>query len=245
MYPGVTSKKVSVILLGGILLQMISYRVFSQPPSNFVQDDFQHKVILYDVNGRPIGNEAIETKGSPLFVTRWKLGWIRLNDGRFFPGVPLKLDLEKQIVHYKRADGNDIEVEPGVVKDLAMLDTIGGADVVYRFASGFKPIDNQSQTSFYLYLDSGRISLLESVRKVLSQDKNEFSGSVEKEYKLYSDLYVLSAGKMVRIKRDSKFFQELTSDKKGQMDDYLQKDKVSFRSIDDIRQFIHYYNGLP
>jgi hypothetical protein len=29
------------------------------------------------------------------------------------------------------------------------------------------------------------------------------------------------------------------------MDDYLQKTKVSFKSIDDIRQFIHFYNGLP
>ncbi len=50
---------------------------------------------------------------------------------------------------------------------------------------------------------------------------------------------------MTRIKRDSRFFLELTFDKHDQMEDYLTKNKVSFRSAEDIRQFIHYYNGLP
>src|SRR5260370_40978636 len=102
------SNKATVILFASVLLQTITCRVHSQPPSNFVQDDFQHKINLYDVDGHPIGNEAIETKGSPLFLTKWKLGWMRLADGRFFPGLLLRLDLEKQVVHYRRAEGNDI-----------------------------------------------------------------------------------------------------------------------------------------
>src|SRR6266436_5271461 len=105
MYPRVTSKKASVILFASILLQTIPCIVNSQSLDNFVQDDFQHKINLYDLNGHPIGNEAVETKGSPFFVTKWKLGWIRLANGSFFPAVPLKLDLEKQVAHYRRADG--------------------------------------------------------------------------------------------------------------------------------------------
>lgn len=240
-HPGV----IPVILFAGIFLLTTPCRAHSQPPSNFAQDDFQHKIILYDVDGHPISNEAIETKGSPLFLTKWKLGWIRLSDGRLFPGLPLILDLQKQVVHYRRADGNDIEVEPGQVKEFVILDTLAGASAVYRFASGFQPIDNQSRTSFYLLLDSGKVSLLESMRKVLKQDKNEFSGETNREYSLYNDFYVVSGGKIARIKKDSKFFLELTNDKQRQMDDYLQKTRVSFRSIEDIRQFIHYYNGLP
>jgi len=224
---------------------MIPYMVHSQSGDNFVQNDFQHKINLYDVNGRPIGGEAVETKGSPLFLAKWKLGWISLTNGSFFPGVPLKLDLEKQVAHYRRADGSDIEVAPGQVKELVMLDTLSGAAVAYRFVCGFPPIDNQSKNSFYLLLDSGRVSILESLRKVFKQDKDDFSGETHREYKLYDDFYVFSADKMARIKKDSKFFLELTNDKKGQMDDYLQKTKVSFKEIEDIRRFIRYYNGLP
>ena len=244
MDPRFTFKKAPVILFAGILLlQTIPCMIHGQ--SNFVQDDLQHKVILYDVDGHPIGNEAVETKGSPLFVAKWKLGWIRLADGRLFQGVPLKLDLEKQIVHYRRADGSDIEVAQGQIKELAILDTVAGAAAVYRFACGFQPIDNQSQTSFYLILDSGKVRILESMRKKINQEKDEFSGETHREYSLFNDFYVCSEGKMARIKGNAKFFLELTKDKHDQMDDYLQKTKVSFRSMDDIRQFIHYYNGLP
>jgi hypothetical protein len=244
--PKIIFPKVPVLFVAGIfLLQTIASMAYGQSLPNFVQDDFQHKINLYDVNGRPIANEAPETQGSPLFVTKWKPGWIRLADSRFFPGVQLKLDLQKQVVHYKRGDGDDIEVEPGQVKELAILDTVAGVAVLYQFVSGFQPIDNQTAISFYLLLDSGGICLFESLRKELKQDKDDFSGETHREYAFYSDYYVFHRGQMVRIKKDLKFFVELTNDKHDQMEDYLKKNKVSFKSAEDIRQFIHYYNGLP
>jgi hypothetical protein len=246
MYPGVTAKKIPIIVFAGIvLLQMIPYMVGGQPPDNFVQDDYQHRVVLYDVNGHPLGSGAVETKGSPYFLASWKLGYIRLADNRVFAGVPLELDLQKQKIHYRRSDGTDIELEPGQVKQLVILDTIAGAQVVYQFVSGFPAVDNQSETSFYLVLDSGKVTLLESMRKELHSEKDELSGDANREYRLYDDFYTFTGGKMTRIKRDAKFFVELTKDKHDQMDDYLKKSKVSFRSAEDIRQFIHYYNGLP
>jgi hypothetical protein len=245
-YAGVISARARLILFAGILLQAVPNVVRAQTMNdNFVQDDFSHKINLYDVNGRPIGIDGIETKGSPFFTPKWKQGWFRLADGRTFSVVTLKLDLEKQVVHYLRADGSDIEVDRGQIKELAMLDTINGVIVAFRFLNGLQPIDNQSQTNFYLLLDSGKVSFLESMRKELKQDKEGFSGETHREYNLYSDFYVLSAGKMTRMRKDAKFFLQLTNDRRGQMEDYLQKTKVSFRSIDDIGRFINYYNGLP
>jgi hypothetical protein len=246
MYPGVTFKKAPVILFAGIIfLQMIPCMAGGQSNPNFVQDDFQHKIVMYDVNGHPIGSGAVETKGSPFFLANWKLGTIRLGDNRVFAGVPLKLDLQTQKIHYRRSDGIDIELEPGQVKQLVILDTLAGAQVVYQFAGGFPAVDNQSETSFYLVLDSGKVSLLESMRKELHSEKDELSGDANREYRLYDDFYVFTAGKMMRIKRDTKFFVELTKDKHDPMDGYLKKNQVSFRSAEDIRQFIHFYNGLP
>jgi hypothetical protein len=242
MYRGVTSVKPLVVLFASILLQTISCMVHGQ--DNFVQDRFQH-IALYDVNGHPIGNDAMETKGSPFFVAKWKLGWFSLADGRFFAGVPVRLDQEKQIVHYRRADGSDFDMPPGLVKEVVMLDTVAGVSVTYRFVSGFQPIDNQSGINFYLLLDSGKVSFLESTRKIYKESKDDFSGEKHMEYSVYTDFYVFSAGKMERIKRDPKYFLGLTKDKQDQMNDYLEKNKVSFRSIEDIRQFVHYYNGLP
>ena len=68
----VYTRVIFVILFAGIFLPAIPCSVHSQPPANFAQDDFQHRIVLYDVDGHPIGGEAVETKGSPLFLTKWK-----------------------------------------------------------------------------------------------------------------------------------------------------------------------------
>jgi hypothetical protein len=235
-----------VFLAGGFILQLIPCQVHGQSPANIMQNDQAHLLSFYDVNGHPIVNPAAETEGTPLFVSKWNLGWIRLADGRSFVGVPLELDLEKQTVHYRRSDGIEIEVEPGQVRQLAMVDTIAGKAVAFQFACGFDPIDNQSETSFYLLLDSGKVCFLESMRKKVYKEEDGFSaGNTRRQYKLYDEFYVYNGGKMTRIKKDNKFFLELTNNKHDQMDDYLKKNKISFRSMEDIRQFIDYYNGLP
>jgi hypothetical protein len=225
------------------LLQGISYSVRSQT-SPIESNNFDKSIRIYDETGHPLRNAAIEAVGSPYFLPNWKLGWIRLADNRVFTAVPLKLDLEQQEVHYKRSDGTDVAVQPGQVRQMAIVDTIAGIPVLYQFLSGFEPIDNQTETSFYLLLDSGRVTLLESLRKKLFQDKNAYAATFVKEYRLYNDLYVVKSGKMIRIKRDPKFFQQLTKDEQSPMEDFVQKNKISFKSEEDIRKYIDYYNGL-
>jgi len=233
-----------IFIAGTSLLGTASCQVYGQQPPNFDQGS-GGKVNMYDVNGHPIVNPGVAIEGFPLFLPKWKLGWLRLADSRFFPGVPLELDLERQAVYYRRPDGTVIQVEPGQVRELGILDTIAGATVIYQFTCGFEPIDNQTETSFYLVLDSGRATFLESMRKRFYQEKDEFGGHDTREYRIYNDFYVFCRGKITRVKKDIKFFLELTSDKHEQMDDYLKKNKVSFKSDDDVRKFIHFYNGLP
>jgi hypothetical protein len=238
-----TKKTLLSFLFGAFFMQVVPNPVAAQ--SAIEGNNFDKTVRIYDANGRAMVNPSMEAEGSPLFLSNWKLGWIQLGDNRVFTAIPLRLDLEQQEVHYKRADGTDIDVQPGQVKQMGITDTIAGSPVVYLFFSGFPPIDNQTETSFYLVLDTGRVALLESLRKKIFQEKNAYAGNFVKEYRLYSDFYVIRSGKMVRVKRDAKFFRELTNDKQVQMDDYLNKNKVSFKSMDDIRKLIHYYNALP
>lgn len=238
-----TKKALLSFLFGAFFLQAISIPVAAQ--SVIEGNNFDKTIRIYDANGRAMTNPALDAAGSPLFLPNWKLGWIRLADNRVFTAVPLKLDLEQQEVHYKRADGTDIDVQSGQIKQMAITDTIAGAPVVYEFLSGFTPIDDQTETSFYLLLDSGRVTLLESLRKKIFQEKNAYAGNFVKEYRLYNELYVVSNRKMIRIKWDAKFFRGLTRDKQTQMDDFLKTNTVSFKSDEDIRKFIHFYNGLP
>lgn len=230
-------------LAGGFLLQLIPSRVHAQEPPNFVPS--YQTVNVYDVNGHALGVGSAEINGTPLFTPKWKLGLIRLVDGRTFTAVPVQVDLEKQLVYFKKPDGSAEEVQPGLVKQVIVLDTMGTTNVTFQFVSGYPPIDNQTVTNFYLLLDSGKVSFLESVRKRYYEQKNELTSEITKEYRTYEDFYVFEQGKINRIKKDQKFFLELTNDKSNQMQAFLASNKISFKSEEDIRRFLHYYNGLP
>jgi hypothetical protein len=243
MQPRITHKTVLFFFLAGsFLLQLVPSRVHGQVPPTI---DLDHKFNVYDINGHPIVNPTVDVDGTPLFIAGWKPGSIQLADGRIFANVPVELDLEKETVHYRRADGNEIEIESGLVRQVTIRDTVPYANLAYQFVCEYPPIDNQNATSFYLLLDSGKVCFLECIWKKFYEKKNEYSGETNREYRIYNDFYVYSQGKITRIKRDTKFFLALTSDKLNQMEAYLQNNKTSLRSEEDIRRFLHYYNGLP
>jgi hypothetical protein len=232
-----------LFLAGSFLLQLIPWRVHAQVPPNFVPS--YQTVNVYDVNGHTMANGTTDVNGTPLFTPQWKLGLIRLADGRIFTGVPVEIDLEKQLVYYKRADGSEEEVQPGQISQVIILDTIPNGNVIYQFVRGYPPIDNQTAANFYLLLDSGKVSFLESVRKRYIEQKNDFTSETNKEYRTYEDFYVFGKGQITRIKKDEKFFLALTGDKQTLMENFIKDNKISFKSEEDIRRFLHYYNGLP
>jgi len=231
-----------LFLAGSSLLQSMPYRAHAQAPPTI---DLDHKFNVYDLDGHPIVNIKSDVDGNPFFIADWKSGMIQLVDGRSFGNILVQLDLEKQTVHYKGADGNELQVESALVRQVIIRDTIPNSNSVYQFVTGLPPVDNQTATSFYLVLDTGKISFLEPIWKKFYEKKNEYSGETIREYRIYNDFYVYSGGKIVRIKRDAKFFLALTNDKTTQMENYLSSNKTSFKSEEDIRRFIHYYDGLP
>jgi hypothetical protein len=231
------------ILAGGILLQLIPGRAHAQEPPNFVPN--YQTVNVYNVNGHTMTSGGTDVNGTPLFTSLWKQGLIRLVDGRSFRAVPAQIDLEKQTVRYKQLDGSVQEIQPGLVSQVIILDTMGTVNVTFQFVSGYPPIDNQTMTNFYLLLDSGKVTFLESVRKRYIQEKNEYTTETNKEYRTYEDFYVFENGKMTRIKKDERFFLGLTNDKQSLMENFIKENKISFKSEESIRHFIHYYNGLP
>ena len=231
-----------LFLAGSFMLQSIPYRVCGQVPPTI---DLDHKFNVYDVDGHPIVNIKTDVEGNPFFIADWRSGTIQLVDGRTYANIFVQLDLEKQTVHYKGADAAELQIGSELVRQVIIHDTLAHANPVYQFVTGLPPIDNQTANSFYLVLDTGKISFLECIWKKFYEKKNEYSGETNREYRIYNDFYIYTGGKIIRTKRDAKFFLALTNDRSAQMETYVSSNKTSFRSEEDIRRFLHYYNGLP
>jgi hypothetical protein len=201
---------------------------------------------IFDKDGRPFTNPDEDVSGTPFFLPEWKYGALRLHDSVGYDHVRMRLNLQTQQVHFLNKNNLEMALPKGFIIGLILRDSsASGGPSAYTFQCGFPPIDNQDRNNFYRVLVSGRLALLESIRKVMSTEKNELSGEEKKNIRDYTDYYIFSDGVMKRMKKDKASVLALMVDKKDKVEAYATSGKLNFKSIDDIGQIIAYYNGLP
>lgn len=210
-----------------------------------IQSDIEHKINLYDVNGKPWVNPDVDVSGTPFFMPAWKYGIIEMNDHSVFGNIQLRLDLKSEEVHYRKADNTALVLPAGIVRQIILLDSPKKSPPVsYVFQCGFPSVDNMNEKDFYLILSSGKIKLLKSLRKTIYVDKDIFSAEVRKEYRLNEDYYFFIKDKMERIKKEKSYLLDFMKDKNDKIEEFVQKNKISFKSMDDIKKLADYYNSL-
>jgi hypothetical protein len=204
-------------------------------------------ISIFDKDGQPFTNPSTEeVSGSPFFLADWKYGALRLHDSAAYANIRLRLNLVTQEVHFLNKNNVEMSLPKGFIIALVLRDSAtGGVLSTYTFRCGFPPIDNQDRNNFYRILADGKLTLIESVRKVVSVEKNELSGEEKKNIRDYTDYYLFSDGVMKRMKKDKASVLALLADKKDKVEAWATSGKLNFKSIDDIGRIIAYYNGLP
>jgi hypothetical protein len=210
----------------------------------WLQDDnFQKSISVYDPNGKAFVNTYTDIEGSPFFFDDWKPCNIRLNDNKTFTHVLLKLDLQSQSVHYLGANKSEMEVQPGLIKEIEIIDSAKDNITAYKFQSGFPSVNNKNENEFFQVLAEGKVTMLKLITKKISQDKNDFTSEVKSKFITTEDYFYFSKVVMQRVRRDKSIF-DLLWDQKDKVTAYIESNKLSYKSIDDIRKIITYYNSL-
>src|ERR1700744_877998 len=164
-----------LLLLTTILVSGMSAMAYSQ--DGFVQ---QNGVSLgynvFDKDGRTFVNPAPDVVGSPFYNDEWRLGQLILNDSRRYDSVRIRLNLSSEEVHILDKNNTEIALARGYIKEVLWLQ--GSRS---RFRNGFPPVDNQLATSFYAVLSEGKCCLLQSIRKVIAERKNDLSFEGKRE----------------------------------------------------------------
>ncbi len=209
-----------------------------------VQDDLQRKITMYNVNGKLFLNPYIDVAGTPFLRQEWRYGKIKTNDNSVFTHVRVRLNLQSQEVHYLQADSVEMVLPAGMVREITVFDSAGNRPDTLTFQCGFPSVNGQDEKSFYQVLCSGRIIFLKSLRKTIHEDKDGLSGEVRKEFREYEDYYFFVPDKLERIKRDKMYILGFMKDRNAPVEEFLQKNKISFKSPDDVKKLVDYYNSL-
>ena len=212
-----------VLLFTAILAAGLAGRGYAQ--DGFVaQSGSALSYNVFDKDGRTFVNPAPDVSGSPFYKDEWRLGQLILNDNRKYDSIRVRLNLSSQEVHILDKNNTEIALARGYIKEVVWL-----SDSKVRFVNGFPPVDNQDANSFYGVLSAGKCWLLESIRKVVTERKDELSGENKREYSTYEDYYLFDGKAMQRVKKGA-----ATIDGKP----------IKFKNIDDLKKAIDAYNAL-
>jgi hypothetical protein len=224
----------NVLLLNAVLAQ-------TQPVRNIARFDSQ--LTLTDFNGQPINRNYNGLAGIPFAFDNYQFGEIELKNGRKFSAVKFKIDIVAQEIVFLSPTNEAGGIASDFVKSVSYYDTTDVGIKQYLFKTGLPPIDNYKSNMFCLVLADGKISLLKSMFKSIDTRKNDFTGEILKEFRLYEDFYTFQNGTMTRFKRDKDNILTVMSDKRALMEKYLKENKGNFKNEDYLAKILLYYNN--
>ncbi len=181
-----------------------------------------------------------DTVGSVFLYEKFTSGKIFLTTNEIIENYPLNYDLEGQAMEIKtESEIKVLEVNRILIfvcKNPATLqnDTfINGT--IFRQPSGM-----------YRVLTSGNVNLLESVRiKIIRANYNVAMdvGNKNDEKVKEEKLFVLANGKFAELEKNKHIFPHF-GDKKTQVEEFADKNKLKVRKLNDLIKIINFYNQL-
>ncbi len=180
--------------------------------------------------------------GSPFFFNEYCKGSIQLLDGKIFSDLNLKINLQSQKIIVALYDGVEVEITSPVSK----VTLYGKNDLKpVVFLSGIPINGKQNERSIYQVLDSGKITLLKSI-KVRNDNNYSVNGGKlynQKNYLKTPDYYVWSLGsEPVNISLNENELLATLRPFKNILLDIIHEEKIQLKKETDLIQIITLLN---
>lgn len=225
-----------------ILVMLFPFLLFSQGQNlQFMKED---NSFLNDVNGRPmmLRSEYL-IEGSPFFSQEYCTANLKVRNGKYYQGIKAKLNLQENLVIYDAGDGKEMASITPIEKIIFVNCADPAKNQVFR--SGFPPVDGQTVNSFYLVLDSGRVTLLKRIgvnyRDVKYYGSNQTTRVFEQKEMLYA--YQPAKG-MIRLAKEETAVLSLLSDQRKAVQAFLTTNDLKCRKETDLVKVVQFYNAL-
>jgi hypothetical protein len=211
----------------------------------FTFKPYELSVEVFKTDGRPFVNAPTDIEGTPFFDEAWKPAIVVLQNAKTVGNVKMRLNLQTQEAHFLDKNNAEMAVPAGLIKEIRFTMTPGPDSLMLTFREGFPPVDGQDHNNFYLILLEGKIALVCALSKSVVTKKDPISGEVKKEFVNYENYYLFRNGSMVRVRKDKGFIISKLSDRRDQISEFVDKNRLNYRSIEDIKKIIGYYNSFP
>jgi hypothetical protein len=201
---------------------------------------------LSDYSGRPYFLKTYsEIQGSPLLSDSWVTGTVTFAGGKTATAI-LNYNLYGDELLFKNPKDSAVLAFVDPVKSFSLKDAaIEGSDITDpSFSSGFPADDDQTTKTFYQVVGDGKIKLLKCYKKRVVESKDFSSQITTKSFLDASAYYLFIDNKMAKVKPNQKVIIAAMNDKAAQVQDYIKKNSVNFKSDVALAKLFGYYNSL-
>jgi hypothetical protein len=198
--------------------------------------------MFYTVGGSPVSSTKYVkvVSGTPYFEDVWMKGRLTLQNGTVYDSLMLKLDMVDNTLLYIGANGETMTAT-SLIKDATLINSAGKE---YHFIhSSFMGGPSTMQRGWYQALTTGHATLYKYFSKNLIENKPYGSATVEQSIVTVEKFLILNNSVFTWVKK-WKELPDLLSDKKNELNAFINSKKLSGKSEADYTELITYYNSL-
>lgn len=219
--------------------------IFTLLSSGFISLAFAQTPMSPNVLAEPFQGQHFKAKsdndieGNPLVFSDWKKGEVTLKNGERYPIEKINLDAQRNKFLYQINDS--IYEFLDNIREIKIFNNNGSDNSVMIFRDNIDP----ESDNFVELLDSGKITIFQVYEKK-PEGENYSNGIVNntRKYVLHTTQYALINKKTTPIKFNSSTLDDLTSDKKKEVEAFVKENKLKVKKEPDFLKAINYYNSI-
>ena len=181
------------------------------------------------------------TSGSPFFNDKMMLGILISITGIEYRELAVRLNLMESQINFL----NEMQVEMLVaipIRELTLLDTLNKKK--YHFIhSDFIETNEKTEKGFYQVLQKGKACLYSFYNKTIKETRAFNAATFEQSIQTDVTHLLLLDGRWKKFNK-IKSLPTLLSDKKNEVQKYIDKNDLSGYKQEDVESVINYYNSL-
>lgn len=199
--------------------------------------------VFYTTGGQPFSsNKYVRlTSGSPYFSDDWMKGYLLTKDSVGYSGMLLKLDLLDNVLIYLN-DKNQEFVSSLPMRIVTLKDTVSNRTYIFTHSSSVPGAPDKERT-WYEVLAQGKAVLYKQYAKSIYESK-AYASSITEQSVITDEKYFIGTGsQLIRVKK-IKDIPSVLSDKKKELETFINQNRLSGKTSDDYKLLITYYNSL-
>lgn len=179
--------------------------------------------------------------GSPFFKDEMMKGILISYDSIQYKDVIIRLNLLESQVNY--LDKRKEEMIVGTpLREVILWDTVNNKKYQFVFFDQIKTTD-KPEKDFYELLQEGKAGLFKQHKKIMKEDRPYNSATYEQSIQTNIRYFVLLDGQWKKVAK-VKDLVNVLSDKKAEVQQFINSKGLSGGNQKDLETVINYYNGL-